>query len=63
MLIIDSINDSIIKYLDVFDLSAEVVKVSSSFAASIKEFKKLNPELEQGKLLDFDNLSIIEFKK
>lgn len=57
-----SVNESIIKYLNVFGLEARILEVTSELADEIKHFKNLNPELTNSRLLDFSDLFIIEFK-
>ena len=58
-----SVNDSIIKYLSIFDLDAEIIEFSPELKLSIKEFNELNPELSLSNLNNFQDLFIIEFKK
>lgn len=58
-----SVNDSIIKYLDLFDLYAEIIDFPPELNQSLNDFKELNPELSLGNLLNFKDLYIIEFKK
>lgn len=58
-----SINDSIIKYLPVFNLDAKMIEWNFDLYAEIENFKILNPELEHSKLLNFQDLFIIEFKR
>lgn len=58
-----SINDSIIKYLPVFDLDATIIEWNLDLYAEIENFKQLNPELEHSKLLNFQDLFVIEFKR
>lgn len=58
-----SVNDSIAKYLNVFDLEAKILELKSNLLAEIEQFKILNPKLENSKLLDFSDLFIIEFSQ
>ena len=58
-----SVNDSISKYIDVFDLNAKIVEFSPELHRQIEEFKSINPELSQSNLLDFRDLFIIEFTR
>ena len=51
------------KYLNVFDLDARIVEMSSEFFVVLEEFKNLNPELKYNKLLDFNDLFIVEFTR
>lgn len=58
-----SVNDSIISYLNMFNLDAKIVEKNSSLNAAIEEFKSLNQSLQNGTLLNFQDLYIIEFTR
>ena len=62
-LIYYSVHESIIKYLNVFDLNAEVIEFPSELNQLIEEFKDMNPELTHSSLLNFSDLFIIEFTR
>ena len=58
-----SVNDSIISYLNMFNLDAKIVEKDSSLNAAIEEFKSLNQSLQNSTLLNFQDLYIIEFTR
>lgn len=51
------------KYLPVFDLDAKILELNFDLSAEIEQFKHFNTELAHSKLLDFQDLFIIEFRR